>query len=226
LIGGLAVACFVKVFGVAFLGEPRTVQAAAVDHDALPSMRGPMLILLAACAWIGLFPGTMGPLLQSAAEAWAAPSAAARLLAPLAPLPLVGAVGWVLLGFLAAIGLWLHRRTRRAPRDVPTWGCGYAAPTPRMQYTASSFADFLVSQFRFGLWTERHGGSARGLFPAAGEFASHTPDAVLDRALLPGARMVARGCSWLRARVQNGMVPTYLLYVAMTLLVLLVMVTR
>jgi len=66
----------------------------------------------------------------------------------------------------------------------------------------------------------------RGIFPAAGEFSSHTPDAVLDRALLPGSRMMARGCSWLRARVQNGLVPTYLLYVAMTLVVLLVMVAR
>ena len=109
---------------------------------------------------------------------------------------------------------------------VSTWGCGYAAPTPRMQYTASSFADFLVSQFRFGLWTERHGGTVRGLFPAAGKFASHTPDAVLDRALLPGSRLVAQGCIWLRAKVQNGLVPTYLLYVALTLLVLLLLVAR
>ena len=36
IIGGLALACFVKVFGVAFLGEPRTLQAAGVDHDAAP----------------------------------------------------------------------------------------------------------------------------------------------------------------------------------------------
>ena len=226
LIGGLAVACFVKVFGVAFLGEPRTAVAAAVDHDAVPSMRGPMLALLLACAWIGLLPGTLAPLLQSAAVSWSPAAGAARLTATLAPLPLVGVVGWVLLGFLAAIGYWLHRRTRGAPREVPTWGCGYAAPTPRMQYTASSFADFLVSQFRFGLWTERRGGTVRGLFPSAGKFASHTPDAVLDRALLPGSRLVAQWCSWLRARVQNGLVPTYLLYVAMTLLVLLILVAR
>jgi len=127
---------------------------------------------------------------------------------------------------LVLLGFWLHRRTRHAPRDVATWGCGYLAPTPRMQYSASSFADFLVSQFRFGLWTERHGGKVRGLFPVAGEFASHTPDAVLDRVLLPGFRKLAQGCCWLRARVQNGLIPTYLLYVALTLLLLLVMVAR
>ncbi|NJC88551.1 MAG: hydrogenase [Desulfuromonas sp.] len=226
LIGGLAVACFVKVFGVTFLGAPRSAAAATVNHDAAPSMRGPMLALLLACAWIGLLPGTLAPLLQSAVATWVTPVKAVNLAAPLAPLPLVGATGWVLLIYLAGLGWWLHRRTRQAPRDVSTWGCGYAAPTPRMQYTASSFADLLVSQFRFGLWTERHGGKVSGIFPTTREFASHTPDAVLDRVLVPGFRSLARGCSWLRARVQNGRVPTYLLYVALTLLTLLIVTAR
>lgn len=226
LIGGLAVACFVKVFGVTFLGAPRTPTAAAVAHDAAPGMLGPMLALLLVCAWIGLLPGTLAPLLQSAVTVWAPLAKDVTLAAPLAPLSLVGAIGWVLLLYLAVLGWWLHRRTRQAPRDVSTWGCGYLAPTPRMQYTASSFADFLVSQFRFGLWTERHGGKVKGLFPQPGEFESHTPDVVLDRALVPGFRRLARGCCWLRARVQNGRVPTYLMYVAVTLLVLLVVTAR
>ena len=226
LIGGLALACFVKVFGVTFLGEPRTPQAAAVSHDTAPGMRGPMLALLLACAWIGLLPGTLAPLLQRAAQSWVTTVNPVSLAAPLAPLSLVGAAGWVLLLYLAVLGWWLHRRTRKAPREVSTWGCGYAAPSPRMQYSASSFADFLVSQFRFGLWTERHGGRIKGLFPEPAKFSSHTPDAVLDRVLLPGLRELARGSCWLRARIQNGRVPTYLLYVALTLLVLLIMTAR
>lgn len=226
VIGGLALACFVKVFGVAFLGEPRSPAAAAVNHDASPGMRGPMLALLLACAVIGLLPGTLAPLLQSAATTWAPSAGDASLAAPLAPLSRVGATGWGLLLLLAVVGVWLHHRTRGAPRNVATWGCGYQAPSPRMQYTASSFADFLVSQFRFGLWTERHGGKVSGLFPRPVSFTSHTPDAVLDRVLLPGCRQVARGCCWLRSRVQNGMVPTYLLYVVLTLVFLLVTVAR
>ena len=225
LIGGLAVACFVKVFGVGFLGVPRTPAAAAVDHDAGLSMRWPMIVLLTCCAWIGLLPATVAPLLQAAAAAWAVP-APVSLAAPLAPLPAVGLAGWGLLALLALLGLWLHRRTRGAPRDVSTWGCGYLAPTPRMQYTASSFADLLVSQFHFGLRTERHGGSILGVFPAAAKFASHTPDFMLDCILVPGFRKIAGGCSRLRARVQNGMVPTYLMYVAVTLLLLLFLVAR
>jgi hydrogenase-4 component B len=92
-----------------------------------------------------------------------------------------------------------------------------------MQYTASSFADSLVGLFHFGLRTERQGGTVEGLFPTDEPFRSHTSDTVLDRMLTPGCRGVARGFTWLRARVQNGLVAVYLLYVAATLCLLLLL---
>ncbi len=48
---------------------------------------------------------------------------------------------------------------------------------------------------------------------------------VLDRLLFPGFRTIARGFTWLRARVQNGLVAIYLFYVALTLFVLLLLLT-
>ena len=62
LIGGLAVACFTKVFGISFLGEPRT-RAATGAHEQSPSLVVPMLVLAAACVTVGL----LGPLVVSAA---------------------------------------------------------------------------------------------------------------------------------------------------------------
>jgi hydrogenase-4 component B len=90
-----------------------------------------------------------------------------------------------------------------------------------MQYTASSFADGLVRLFRFGLWTERSGDRVEGVFPPSGVFHSHTPDTVLDRALLPGCRLAGKVFVWLRARIQNGKTAFYLLYVALTVVILL-----
>jgi hydrogenase-4 component B len=58
LIGGLALACFVKVFGVAFLGEPRSNESAHA-HEASALMVAPMVLLFAVCAWIGLLPSTL-----------------------------------------------------------------------------------------------------------------------------------------------------------------------
>jgi len=220
LIGGLALACFVKVFGVTFLGEART-PAAAKAHESPLSMRLAMVPLLAACAWIGLFPGTVAPLLEEAVRCWNPAPPAGELTAPLAPLPLVGVMGWVLLVALAGVGFWLRRRRRESPAAVATWGCGYALPTVRMQYTASSFADGLVRLFRFGLWTDRSGDRVEGVFPPSGDFHSHTPDTVLDRALLPGCRLAGKVFVWLRARIQNGKTAFYLLYVALTVVILL-----
>ncbi len=224
LIGGLALACFVKVFGIAFLGEPRSPEAAGA-HEAPLAMRLAMLPLLAGCAWIGLLPMTVAPLLERAAGDWSTPTTAVSLAGPLAPLTWVGGMGWGLLLALTVVALWLLRRARQAPADVSTWGCGYARPEPRMQYTASSFADFLVSRFRFALRTERHGGTVGGLFPEGEHFHSETPDTVLDRGLVPGCRGLARGFTWLRARVQNGLVAIYLFYIAVTLVVLLLLTT-
>ncbi len=220
LVGGLALACFVKVFGVTFLGEART-PAASGAHESPLSMRLAMAPLLVACAWIGLLPGTVAPLLEGAVRCWNPALPPGGLTAPLAPLSMVGVMGWALLTALVLVGFWLGCRRRKTPAAVATWGCGYVLPTVRMQYTASSFADGLVRLFRFGLWTERHGDRVEGVFPPPGGFHSHTPDTVLDRALLPGFRLAGRAFVWLRARVQNGITACYLLYVALAVLFLL-----
>lgn len=95
-----------------------------------------------------------------------------------------------------------------------------------MQYTASSFADFLVQLFRFGLRSEKHGNRVRGLFPERGGFACHTPDVVLDRLLIP----VFIGSSWLfqqlRSRFHNGSMALYLFYVFLTVVALWATLTR
>jgi hydrogenase-4 component B len=225
LIGGLALACFVKVFGLVFLGEPRQ-EAAAAAHPAPATMRLPMLALLLACAWIGLCPWSVAPLLQRAAAVWSPAVAPLTLSAPLAPLAMIGLLAWTLLLLIGCAWFWIARRSRNAPRDVATWGCGYLSPTPRMQYTASSFGDFLVGLFRFGLWTERHSTPITGPFPKESRFSSHTPDAVLDRTLLPAITGIVWMCSRLRSYIQNGHTSFYLLYVALVLIVLFTLVAR
>ncbi|BCA80592.1 proton-conducting transporter membrane subunit [Desulfuromonas sp. AOP6] len=223
LIGALAVACFVKVFGVVFLGEPRC-PAAATAKPAVWSMRLPMLALLTACIWIGLLPWTLAPLLQRAATVWSAQVAGLELEAPLAPLSRLSLVAALLLVVMAGLWLWLQRRGHAGAPRVATWGCGYQFPAPRMQYSASSFADLLVGLFRGGLWTSRHEQPPKGLFPAETAFSSHTPDAVLDRFLLP----LSQGLAWLftllRRFLQNGRPAFYLLYIALTLLTLLMVI--
>jgi len=220
LIGGLALACFVKVFGVAFLGEPRC-EAAARAHEAPPTMVAPMLLLLASCAWIGLLPTTILPLLQAAVAGWTGNTAVTLSQTYFTSLGWISLGGWILLLALAATGFWLWRLSRSAPHDATTWGCGYLFPAPRMQYTASSFADSLVRLFQFGLRSERHGNKVSGLFPSAGNFSSHTPDTVLDLLLTPLFGTIGKAFRRLRATIQNGEIAIYLSYVALAIVALL-----
>ena len=222
LIGALALACFVKVFGITFLGEARS-ETARNAHEVPLSMRAAMWPLLAGCTWIGLLPGTVAPLLQQAALIWSPALFDTELAAPMAPLSAVGLLGWGLLLTLAAIGFWLWRQTRKLATTTTTWGCGYACPTPRMQYSASSFADWLVGLFHFGLQSEKHGSEVTGLFPAPTHFHSHTPDVILDRFLIPAFQRSGKVFTWLRACIQNGLTTSYLFYVALALIVLLSM---
>ena len=154
MIGALAVACFVKVYGVAFLGSGRS-RGADMAVESPESMLIPMAALAALCLAIGLAPGAVAPILEKTIAAWRHTGPASFAAADLAALIPLGTLGFMALGILGAtilIALFVEAGTRRSatPR-AGTWDCGYARPQSRMQYTASSFADSLVGLFRWAL---------------------------------------------------------------------------
>ncbi|HEX9400962.1 MAG TPA: proton-conducting transporter membrane subunit [Anaeromyxobacter sp.] len=203
LVGGLAAACFTKVVGIVFLGTPRTPEAARA-HEAPRAMLVPMGVLAAACLAIGLAPGAAVPSLARAAAGWSRLDPA-RLAAPAAEASASAArVSLVALALLlVAAAVWAIRRARLAVRPaaapVETWGCGFAAPTARVQYTGSSFAELLVGHFSWAVRVHREGDRARGLFPAAAALRTHVPDPVLDGALVPAARAYG----WISGRARQ-----------------------
>jgi hydrogenase-4 component B len=215
LIGALAVACFVKAFSAVFLGSPRSPAAAAETGDAARSMLFSMAGLAAACAVIGLWPAGAARIGSHAAGALLLGRAGTG-----ADLGALGGIPLVLFGVLAAACAAAVAWARPAIRTT-TWDCGYAAASPRIQYTASSFGQMLVDLFRWAVMFDELRPRPVGLFPAPGaRFESHAPDPVLDRLLLPG---LVRGRSFLLlARVvQAGRIQAYLLYIVVTLVILL-----
>ncbi len=217
--GAMALLCFVKVFGVVYLGVPRS-EAAGVAHEAGPAMRTPMFALAAACLAIGLTPGLALPALQPAIAEWMPAGTPPPRLAALVPTVWISGIGLALLAAIAALWTWLHRRRDHQQAAVGTWDCGYVRPTAAMQYTASSFAQQFVDNTRLLLWPRTRLPATQALFPVPARFDSHVPDLVLDRVLVPVLRVVALACNGLRA-LQRGRVQLYLLYVFLTLLCLL-----
>jgi hydrogenase-4 component B len=215
LIGALALACFAKAFGTVFLGESRRPAHHARRESPL-SMLLPMGALAALCLLLGLAPSLIGPALDRAV-ALVAGDANLPPLAASAPFPWISLLAIILLAASAALWAWA---TGPWPRTRPTWDCGYAAPSPRMQYSASSFADGLVGGLRWVLWPSIRRKRVKGFFPGSSSYHSHVQDPVLDRSASPALALTAKGLNFFRF-LQAGHLPVYLLYVLLTLFVLL-----
>jgi hydrogenase-4 component B len=224
LIGGLACACFIQAFGIAFLGEPRTKETEEA-REVGPSMVLPLVVLASGCVLVGglspLLVPALGPLIQQV-TGLPAPEVRDSLAAAGSSLLVLVASA---LGFLLALAVilslrWALLRKRKVGESV-TWGCGYGGPTPRMQYTASSFAQPITGIFHFILRTRRQHVPPQGLFPRDASFASATPDPFRESIFRPAYRGLERGLQGLRW-LQQGRVQLYVLYIALTILVLLV----
>jgi len=229
LAGALTAMCFVKVFGVAFLGVPRSDEAIG-GHEAGRWEQFGMAWLAALCVLLGLTPvwmlGVMDPIALGLLDYSLAYSGAAPhwlWLTPVAPerasyspvIFLLVIVAVVLVAFWLVRMLYHGRLRRTAP-----WDCGFPGLNARMQDTAEGFAQPI-----------------RQIFAPVYEIVAHHPDPfdrlpryfseVRDRSwrwiYFPIARAAAF-CSRLVGRIQTGRVAVYLMYSFATIILLLAFV--
>ncbi len=147
LSAALAAACFIKAFGITFLGRPRSLAAAdarEVDRCSLAAMFG----FAALCLLAGIFPGAMIDLLAPVTQALTGAHMPTQLqVAWLSIVPIGSARssynGLLVFLFIAASAslavVVIHRFASRALRRAPAWDCGFPDPRPETQYTGGSF---------------------------------------------------------------------------------------
>jgi formate hydrogenlyase subunit 3/multisubunit Na+/H+ antiporter MnhD subunit len=224
LIGGLAVACFTKAFGVVFLGTPRR-ELARPAQEVGPGMWVPMLVLAALCVASGVLPSLVVRLLGPAVGQLSglSPGAVAAELGPaMQPLISVTLVALIVIGVAAALAvLRAVLLARRVVRREVTWDCGYELPSPRMQYTATSYVQPLQYLFRHLLRTRQWLCAPVGHFPRRASFRSETADLFTDNLYRPFLALVGWSSSrmlWL----QQGRIQLYLLYIFVALILVLV----
>jgi hydrogenase-4 component B len=224
-VGGLALACFAKAFGIVFLGLPRSGKGDAAAEAPL-SMLAPMVILAVACLGIGLGGGLLVPALHGLVSAFVGESARPALRDGGRVLARVALVAGGTLVLVALIALARHLLLRgRDVREAVTWDCGYVAPSPRMQYTASSFAQPIVDLFRSLLGTRKHVSSPEIHFPDSAHLETETPD--LGREGIYEPLFENAGGALRRILIlQHGRLHVYVLGLVMTLLVLLLWQVR
>jgi hypothetical protein len=155
--------------------------------------------------------------------------AAAFAFRPLPSLATLVPLGKVTVLVLTATGIsfglvYGMRRSRKESTTpdglAATWGCGYALPSPRIQYTATSFSEWVMGLFRGVFSLREFPPIIQGIFPRRSLFAYSVRDPVLDRAAVPVIGVIERSATWLRL-TQQGNLQAYVLYIVLALLGLL-----
>jgi formate hydrogenlyase subunit 3/multisubunit Na+/H+ antiporter MnhD subunit len=233
LTAALAAACFVKVFGLIFLGQARSRNSEKAHEVRDKGMLAGPALLAGLCFLFGIFPGVIIHLINNVSV---------QLLGQ--TLPNDSLVGWlwlapvstgqasysaplVLIGALIATGIcygYLHRNPLTVMRRADTWDCGFGGVTPRMQYTSSAFTmPFRRIFAKVWIVDERVNNDMQGALNqevAAVHYQLHVQDHSWPRLYQP----IAQGVNSLAkqvGRIQTGNIRTYLGYSFATLLLLL-----
>src|SRR5665647_303444 len=214
LIGGLALLCFTKAFGAVFLGTGRSdlphTTSEATFGKLIPMYAAVMLIIT-----IGLFPKTLVMALSEPLNLFTqitANNISGEILPLTGTLSMIGLCSAIFLGLAGLIFFVRKRITSNKPQTVNvTWGCGYIAPTPKMQYTSSSFirAYRKLAEPLFSIHKNKK--EITGIFPKTGGQETHPYDKVeewfIDYPLLRLKKFFNRFTF-----LQNGNLQFYILY--------------
>jgi formate hydrogenlyase subunit 3/multisubunit Na+/H+ antiporter MnhD subunit len=225
LAAALAAACFVRLYGVAFLGRPRSAQAQGARETDAFSLAA-MFLLAVLCLAAGVLPGVvmdvLAPVVSGAVGGRLPAQAEAGWLSiiPIRPERSSYDGMLVLLFIIASATLAaaaIHRFASRAVRRAPAWDCGFPDPSPATQYTGLSFAEPISRVFAAPVF----GAYERVDMPPPGDtrparFEAVVPDPIWSGLYQPIGRLVnavaerLNGLQFLSIRVYLSLVFTAL----------------
>jgi len=223
IIGGLALACFTKVVGVVFQGEPRTEAAGNVDEKGA-TMLVSMLVLAGACIFIGVFPGAFIHMSVKSLS----PLGLGTSHIPLTPFKemteniTLAALIFIAVSLLVTALRSLFYRGKTVTKSG-TWGCGFTQPTVKMQYTGSSYASFILEFFSPAAPLDETHPPIKGRFPKKTHYHSH----INDIAELHMEKVAVRPVLFLFDKlrwIQHGDIHLYIGYILLAIVLLLLFI--
>jgi hydrogenase-4 component B len=144
----LAAACFVKAFGVTFLGRPRA-SAAMAAHETDRWSQSAMVLFALLCLFAGILPGFVMDTLQPVTELAVGTRLTPQSVQPWFRIVPIDASRsaydglfvflMILIGAVATAST-VRRFASHALRRSAAWDCGFPDASPATQYTAGSFA--------------------------------------------------------------------------------------
>jgi formate hydrogenlyase subunit 3/multisubunit Na+/H+ antiporter MnhD subunit len=181
IIGGLAIFCFTKVFGIVFLGTPRSSKTDNAT-EAGNLMIFPQVLASVFIVVIGLFPGLIIHPLNRVVSIFTGNTPVLT-----DALPVMNNLSLSSGIFILIIGLlWFIRHSVQKNRQIetgPTWGCGYTGADAAIhQYSATSFADNIRELAPDVVQVKKHfpAFAEDEIFPAQRKFETHSSDVFED----------------------------------------------
>lgn len=216
LIGGISMLTFTKGFGTIFLGNPRA-RLHQQPQEVSMGMRLPQYFILVIMVSIGLFPQFYFSTVNDIISDFIPAASSGKLLIPVSLMNSIAGTGKSAMLFIVLLILiYLLRKNislKHGSLTGPTWGCGYAAPTPKMQYTGKSFSKSLGKLLNLVVLENKKYKelTALEIFPKGRKYASHYNDlfvikifnAIVDRLLF--------SMNYFKF-IQNGKIQMYILY--------------
>jgi len=214
VIGGLALMCFTKAFGVVFLGSPRHTFHHEIKERPFFQLL-PLYAIVAFIISIGLFPGVFLDLLIKPVQ----------LFSNLHQLPFISFQGkgtevllsvsqaswyWIILVLILLLIRKLVLRNRTVSVSS-TWGCGYTAPTARIQYTAGSFVKSYSQLFGMFFLILKKEKAVDGVFPTDAQYETQPYDKLEKWLIDIPVRKFKLFLNQFRI-FQNGKLQIYILY--------------
>ena len=216
VIGGLSILTFTKTFGTIFLGNQRQ-PLAHKPHEVSSIMLVPQYIIIVLMLSVSLFPqiylGVIGNILTGFTKNTVVPMPweFTGYISIMRDISLYSLLFIAITGTFWGIRVFIMRG--RPQITGPTWGCGYTAPTSKIQYTAKSFSKSLSKMFNFiVIERKQYEELEKGeIFPENKKYVSHYHDFFEFRLIHVVTNQLIYAANYFKF-IQNGRIQSYVLY--------------
>lgn len=212
IVGGLAMLCFTKAFSIVFLGMERQPINHKIHREDFFGLVPQYIVALLIVA-VGLLPQLFINIVANPVSLFAGSDILASIqLEFIHGTRMVGLAAWVLV-FMSLIVLGIKRvaTSTRNITTAPTWGCGYTAPSTRLQYTANSFVRSFRKLIRPLLIMNKEEDVIDGVFPRSIHSETRPYDK-LEALLIDKPTTYIRRIMGRFSFIQNGSVQFYVSY--------------
>jgi len=216
LIGGISILTFTKSFGTIFLGNART-HLHQQPREVSIGMRLPQYFILIIMLSIGLFPQFYFSVVNEIVVKFIPVASSGNMLIPSSILNSISSIGKFAMIFILLIALIFFIRKNLSRKHAvtlgPTWGCGYIAPVPGMQYTGKSFSKSLGKLLNFIVLEKKKYKeiSTAEIFPDGRKYSSHYKDLFVTKIFNVIIDRLLYSMNYFQF-IQNGKIQMYILY--------------